>query len=121
MAEAKRALTSEELAAMLKTNAVVVRRTMAGLRDAKLVRSTKGHGGGWALTRPLSAIRLADVYDALDEPTVFAMGYRIESPGCLVEKAVQHTMAAAFAEAEAVLIARFAKVTLADIAKGIRR
>jgi DNA-binding IscR family transcriptional regulator len=121
MAEAKRALTSEELAAMLKTNAVVVRRTMAGLRDAKLVRSTKGHGGGWELARALSSIRLADVYAALDEPTVFAMGYRIESPGCLVEKAVLNTMASAFADAEAVLIARFSKVTLADIAKGIRR
>ena len=40
MADASRALTSEELAAMLSTNAVVVRRTMAGLREAKLVRST---------------------------------------------------------------------------------
>lgn len=119
MADAGRALTSEELAAMLSTNAVVVRRTMAGLRDAKLVRSTKGHGGGWELARPLSKIKIGDIYDALDEPTVFAMAANIESPGCLVEKSVQRAMAAAFADAEAVLMAHFGTVTLADIAADV--
>jgi Rrf2 family protein len=119
MADAGRALTSEELAAMLRTNAVVVRRTMAGLREATLVRSTKGHGGGWELARPLAEIRLADIYDALDEPTVFAMATELESPGCLVEKAVHRTIVAAFADAEAVLMARFGEVTLADIAADI--
>jgi len=100
---------------MLATNAVVVRRTMAGLREGKLVRSTKGHGGGWELARPLAKIRLADVYAALDEPTVFAMAVEIESPGCLVEKAVHRTVAGAFADAEALLMARFGEVTLASI------
>jgi DNA-binding IscR family transcriptional regulator len=119
MADAGRALTSEELAAILVTNPVVVRRTMAGLRSAKLVRSTKGHGGGWKLARPLAKIRLSDIYEALDEPTVFAMAIEIESPGCLVEKAVHRTMAAAFAEAKAVLMARFGEVTLAEIAADI--
>ncbi|HEY0254876.1 MAG TPA: Rrf2 family transcriptional regulator [Kofleriaceae bacterium] len=119
MADAGRALTSEELAQMLFTNAVVVRRTMAGLREAKLVRSTKGHGGGWELARPLAKIHLVDVYEALAEPTVFAIGTEIESPGCLVEKAVHATVAGAFAEAEAVLMAKFREVTLADIAAGV--
>lgn len=119
MADAGRALTSEELAAMLGTNAVVVRRTMAGLRDAKLVRSTKGHGGGWELARPLDKIRITDIYSALDEPTVFAMASTAESPGCLVEQSVQRAMDAAFADAEAVLMARFGKVTLADIADDV--
>jgi Rrf2 family protein len=119
MADAGRALTSEELAEMLATNAVVVRRTMAGLRDGKLVRSTKGHGGGWELARALDKIRIVDIYAALDEPTVFAMASNVESPGCLVEQSVQRAMGAAFADAEAVLMARFGKVTLADIAKDV--
>ena len=119
MADADRALTSDELAVMLGTNAVVVRRTMAGLRDAKLVRSTKGHGGGWELARKLTEIRIADIYAALDEPTVFAMAATVESPGCLVEQSVQRAMASAFADAEALLMARFSKVTLADIANDV--
>ena len=39
-------LTSDEIARMLNTNPVVVRRTMAGLRDNGYVTSEKGHGGG---------------------------------------------------------------------------
>ena len=35
-------LTSDDAAMMLGTNPVVVRRTMAGLRDAGYVRSMKG-------------------------------------------------------------------------------
>ena len=43
------ALTSEQLATFIHTNPVVVRRTIAGLRDAGIVTSSRGHGGGWLL------------------------------------------------------------------------
>ncbi|QTG90363.1 Rrf2 family transcriptional regulator, partial [Vibrio furnissii] len=46
----KQPMTSEQFATMLGTNAVVIRRTMAGLRDAGYVTSTKGQGGGWTLS-----------------------------------------------------------------------
>lgn len=121
MADAGRPMTSDELAEMLRSNPVVVRRTMAGLRDAKLVRSAKGHGGGWELQRPVADIKLGDIYEALDAPTVFAMADRTESPGCLVEQAVNRAMHDAFAEAEAVLLARFRAVSLADIAADVKR
>jgi len=45
--------TSEQIADMISTNPVVVRRIMAGLRDKGIVTSEKGHGGGWRLARPL--------------------------------------------------------------------
>ncbi|MFZ2103110.1 MAG: Rrf2 family transcriptional regulator, partial [Oricola sp.] len=53
MSEHEEPMTSETVAAMLSTNPVVARRTMAGLRDAGLLTSKKGHGGGWALAAPL--------------------------------------------------------------------
>src|SRR5205814_1614586 len=43
MYRAEGALTSEALGPMMKTNPVVIRRTMAGLRRAGIVRSEKGH------------------------------------------------------------------------------
>ena len=121
MGEAKVAMTSAQIAAQTCGNAVVVRRTMAGLRDAGLVRSEKGHGGGWTLGRPLARVSLGDVYDALGAPTVFAMGDRTESPGCLVEQAVNRAMREAFGEAEARLMARLREVTLAEIAADVMR
>lgn len=114
-------VTSAALAEMVSSNPVVVRRTLAGLRQGGLVRSTKGHGGGWVIARPLAAITLGNIYDALEAPAVFAMTDRTESPGCLVEQAVNRAMRDAFAEAEAVLLARFREVSLADIAADVKR
>ncbi|MBU2412232.1 MAG: Rrf2 family transcriptional regulator, partial [Gammaproteobacteria bacterium] len=57
--------TSEKIASMLNTNPVVVRRTMAGLRDKGYVTSVKGHGGGWSLAMALSDITLLDIHNAL--------------------------------------------------------
>jgi Rrf2 family protein len=110
-------LTSEQMAKMGETNPVVIRRTMAGLRAAGIVRSEKGHGGGWSLVRGLEAITLYDVYDALGEPTVFAMGNRTESPGCAVEKAVNRALAGAFETARALLVRQLRGVTLAALAR----
>jgi DNA-binding IscR family transcriptional regulator len=110
------AATSELIAAMLNTNPVVVRRTMAGLRDEGYVRSEKGHGGGWTLARPLAELTLMDVYRAIGEPPLFAVGPASDKPQCLVEQAVNSALDDAFRQAEQLLLARFSSVTLADIA-----
>jgi Rrf2 family protein len=111
------AATSDVLAAMLNTNPVVVRRTMAGLRRHGLVTSEKGHGGGWALARPLEAISLLDIYQALDEPQVFAIGPSQDNPQCLIEQAVNETLSAALDDARKALLARLGRVTLGELAR----
>lgn len=121
MAQHDAPLTSEALAGAMKTNPVVVRRTLAGLRDQGFVRSEKGHGGGWTLARELSGITLLDIYQALDAPAFFAMGHRSASPDCLVEKAVNKALGGAFDEAQALLVSRFAKITLAQLAADFRK
>ena len=121
MADSPGPLTSEVLAGYLGTNPVVVRRTLSGLREKGWIRSEKGHGGGWTVACDLRAITLGDVYRALGEPALFAIGHRSENPQCLVEQAVQHAMNDAFLEAEALLMARFDAVTLADLAAAFGR
>lgn len=109
-------MTSETIAKMLNTNPVVVRRTMAGLRECGHVQSEKGHGGGWRLTRPLEDITLLDVYDALDRPDLFCLVPSSDHSGCLVEVAVNEALEDARREAEALLLSRFAALRLSDIA-----
>lgn len=121
MADRGAAMTSEELAACLGTNPVVIRRTMAGLRETGLVRSEKGHGGGWTLARALDAITLGDVHRALGEPALIALGHRSENPQCLVEQAVNAALGEAFAEAEALLAGHFDRVRLSDLAADFSR
>lgn len=110
------AATSETIAAMLNTNPVVVRRTMAGLRDKGYVRSEKGHGGGWSLAVGLKDLTLLDIYRAIGDPPLFAFGPAHDQPECLVEQAVGHAVEDVLQQAEALLLGGLAKVTLADIA-----
>ncbi|MEH3102632.1 MAG: Rrf2 family transcriptional regulator [Sphingomonas phyllosphaerae] len=109
-------LTSEAAAMMLGTNPVVVRRTMAGLREVGIVSSTRGHGGGWSLTRALDDLTMLDVHQALGENRIFALGPADPNATCLVEQAVNGSLESALREAEALLFRRLSEVTLADIA-----
>lgn len=109
--------TSEQIAKMLGTNAVVVRRMMAGLRDKQLVRSGKGHGGGWELAVPLAAITLRDVHEAIGRPPLFNIGSHAEFSSCLVEQAVDARINATLDAAEQQVLEQFAQVTVEDLAK----
>lgn len=111
-------MTSEAIAGMLGTNPVVVRRTMAGLRDAGYVRSEKGHGGGWVIAADLEKVSLLDVHRAVGGPRLFAIGNERPNPDCAVEKAVNAALEDALREAEALLIARLGAVSLAQLARG---
>lgn len=108
--------TSEQLAACVRTNPVVVRRTLAGLREAGLVASAAGHGGGWTLARDAAAISLRDVYAALGERLLFALDVSGGNPDCRVQRAVAGTMDDFLQDAEALLAARLSRITLADVA-----
>ena len=116
MANADGALTSEVLARSMRTNPAVLRRTMAGLREAGLVHSEKGPGGGWRLARPLDQITLLSVYDALGHPGLFAFGNRSDHTDCLIEKNVNAVMAETMTEAQALFERRFGALTLDQIA-----
>jgi DNA-binding IscR family transcriptional regulator len=109
-------LTSEVLAQSMGTNPAAFRRTMAGLRKSDLVRSGKGHGGGWQLARPLREITLLAVYEALGRPNLFAIGNRSHHPDCLVQKNVNAVMADTMAEVETLFAKRFGEITLDQIA-----
>lgn len=108
-------MTSEALSKNLGTNPVVVRRTMGLLREAGFVSSMRGHAGGWRIAIDLSKVTLLQLHQALGEPAIFAIGHRNNAPQCLVEQAVNATLNGAFADAEALLLNRFANVTLADL------
>lgn len=116
-----RRATSETISRMLGTNAVVVRRTMAGLREHGYVRSEQGHGGGWELACGLDRMTLFDIYQAIGAPPLFAIGPSCDQPECLVEQAVDAKLDDALKEAEALLLERFRTVTVADIAADFDR
>lgn len=116
LAEEQRApLTSEELARCVRTNPVVIRRTLAGLREAGLVSSTPGPGGGWTLERDPARISLADVSSALGERLLFAVDLAL-APGCAIQKSVSRVLDDFLDDAEALLQQRLGRISIADLA-----
>ena len=114
-------LTSDAIAEMLGTPAAIVRRMMKGLREQGIVASSKGHGGGWRLARPLNAITMLDIYEALGAPTLFALGPANDNPTCLVEQAVDARLGSAFARAADALRVELRRTTLEEIARDFER
>lgn len=118
MQQLQHTVTSEQLALMLHTNPVVVRRTMALLREQGYVSAVKGHGGGWTLAKPLQQITLLDIHRSLSESSLFTIGLTDEHNSCPIEKAVNLAIDDVLQEAEALVLQRFAEVTLDKLAVG---
>lgn len=108
-------ITSEALGSMMDVNPVVIRRTLAGLRDAGIVAAEKGHGGGWSLATDLTKLSLADVYQSLGVASAFGIGLREEAPRCPLEREVNRALCDALAHAEAHLMQRFRSINVADL------
>jgi Rrf2 family protein len=110
--------TSEDLARCVGTNPVVIRRTLAGLREAGFVGSVAGPGGGWSLARDPEAISLGEVCRALGERLLFAIELAAPS-GCGVQAAVTEVMDDFLRDAEALLLERLDRVSLASLASRV--
>lgn len=112
--------TSDTIAQMLQTNPVVVRRTMAGLREAGHVVSTGGPGGGWSLAGNFATLTVADVYRAMAPARPFAFGPATDNPACPVEGTANRFLSGAMARAEEALLAQFAAQRLVDLAAELK-
>jgi Rrf2 family protein len=113
--------SSEQLGPRLGVNAVVLRRTLAGLRDAGIVSSVKGHGGGWSIARDLSEVTLGDVHRAIGSSALFGIGHRDEETACPIEQAVNRTITGALHAASEVFESALQGVAVADLLEGGRK
>lgn len=116
MARHDQHFNSAQIAHMLGTNAAVVRRTMAGLREQGYVSVTRGRGGGWTLVCDLKRTTLFDINQAIGGTGLFSMGVDNNSPNCAVERVVNQAIGSALADAEKLLRDRLQAVTLAELA-----
>ena len=82
-------LTSEQVAASVNTNPVIIRRSLGDLRRAGLVDVRHGAGAGWSLARAPEQITLLDVYDAVEQDPLFGMHHTEPNLECPVGKGIR--------------------------------
>ena len=106
--------TSEGMAASAGSNPVHLRRVLGRLREAGLVSSRPGPGGGWQLLHAPEATTLADVWRVMngDDPI---LGLHEASPSCPVGRRIQADLADVDRRARAAITAELETTTLADL------
>lgn len=118
-ADPERKWPSAEIAENMDTHPAFVRRVLGLLKKGGILRSEKGHSGGWSLARAPGEISLADVYRALDERFL-----RPEAPGddnpvtCRIERALRGAVDGALDRAEETLIADLGRTSIAALLDG---
>jgi Rrf2 family protein len=111
-------VTSDEMAGVLDTNPVVVRRLLAQLRTAGLVASLRGKTGGYQLERPAASISLLDVFLAVEGDRVdfFALAQRDNRPGCgPIANSIQQTLHPIFAQSLDILKQSLSRHSIAEV------
>ncbi len=107
-------LASDYIAGSVNTNPVVIRRLLALLIEAELVRSQLGAGGGAILARPAAGISLADVYRAVEDGDLLAM-HQGPNPECPVGRNIHMALTGVVDGAERAFVDALAGRTVADI------
>lgn len=105
-------VTSEDIALMINTNPVVVRRLLQGLKKVGIIHSEKGHGGGWTLQKHLKDITLLQVFHAIGSTEFFSIGWATEHDKCLIEDAVNNEISDTLENARRLITNRFSELTL---------
>lgn len=113
-------LTSERIALSIHTNPVVVRRVLADLRRAGLVRTRRGAGGGVSLARPADKVTLRCVWEAVEGTERLFCGYPAgPNPKCPLGPLVAGYLETLYGRAEASLKASLGKVTIDRLGRHI--
>jgi Rrf2 family protein len=115
-----RPITSEEIASMVGVHAVHVRRVLGVLREAGLLISQPGPGGGWKLARAPGAISLFDVLEAVEPESPLVMPARAPSGCCRFAPDLPVVLERCLKEARMAVEERLSQITVADLIAAAR-
>jgi Rrf2 family protein len=108
-------LTSDEVAASVNTNPVVLRRSLGDLRRAGLVDVRHGAGAGWRLARAPADITLLEVYDAVQREPVFALHHTEPNLECPVGHGIRPVLGEIYDRATQAMRQQLHRTSIADV------
>ena len=108
-------LTSDQVAASVNTNPVIIRRSLGDLGRAGLVHVRRGAGAGWSLARPPEEITLLEVYDAVGQESPFGMHRTEPNLECPVGRGIRPALGQIYGGIEQAVRHELAVVSVADV------
>jgi DNA-binding IscR family transcriptional regulator len=92
---------------------------MGTLRQAGLVSSQPGHGGGWELAANPRNLTLAAVRRAVKEGSPFSLHSQPPNPRCPVGRHIQAALGPLYARAERAMENELASTTIASLLRTV--
>lgn len=108
---------SDTLAESVNTNPAFLRQIIGQLREAGLVKSKLGTGGGSLLARPASSITLDEVYRATEARSLVGLHHSEPRHACLVGRNIVPVLEGVLGRAEGALFEELHRVSVADLAR----
>jgi Rrf2 family protein len=108
-------LTSDQVAASVNTNPVVIRRSLGDLRRAGLVEVRHGTGAGWLLARAPERITLLDVYEAVETDPLFGLHRNEPNLECPVGKGIRPALREIYDGVETAVRDEMARTSVTDV------
>jgi Rrf2 family protein len=113
-------LKSEQVAESVNTNAVVIRRMLCELAEAKLVVSQSGAMGGSKLAREPEQITLLDIYQAVESRGVFSLHRHPPSRNCPVGVNIGTVLNQVLDEVDTAVERVLANITINDVVSRLK-
>jgi Rrf2 family protein len=113
----KRLVNSNELAASIGTNPVVVRRIVSRLKEFGIIKVKVGLGGGYVLGRTASNITLWDIYLAMRKDNPFKL--RLADPDSPMSSSLAAALEETLADTEYAMKKPLGNTTVRQVASKI--
>ncbi len=108
-------LTSDQVAASVNTNPVILRRCLGDLGRAGLVNARRGRHAGWTLGRRPERITLLELFDAVESEPLFALHSSEPNLECPVGRGIRPVLDQVYRQATDVLRGELGRITIADV------
>jgi DNA-binding IscR family transcriptional regulator len=115
----KGGLNSNDIALSVGTNPVVIRRLLSVMRTAGIVESRVGPFGGFYLKNHPRSINLSQVYDIVEDGSLYHLHYSKPSLICPVGGHIQESLSSILLEAEKSFKLALETESLQDMLDGI--
>lgn len=113
-------ITSSTLARSVNTSPSFVRRVLAKLSKARLVKTATGKSGACRLAREAKEISLLDIYRAVEAPGAFSIHHYPEQKSCAVSCHIKAALAKALTRTQRAMEASLKGITLAQVVSDMK-